>query len=1183
MSWESPISTDDVVAIHAVLVPTLNGDGEILMVGGDNHYHPNNSPGSPHNYIHSRRFNCRTRTLIAGTVPTPDFDLFCCGHAFMGDGRPLFAGGTAEFPADAEEIHALHGHFDGHRHSTIYNYYRNILSQSADMNPEPGLGDGSTTGGGRWYPTLCTLGNGDVFIFQGHPKGDDGRHGNNTPERYRYLSGDWVLLPEIGDVAGDPILYSRLHLATDGKVFVSSLVNGFDHTIKINPFDGTVTNVSNLPDGAYHGYSRPAVMLMLSSADSYANKIILCGGTNSQIINLADASPSWSNVPRDVNFKRVNSQATLLPTGKVIINGGTTDDNDLVAATNPEIYDPATNAWTTINDPASVLRNYHSTALLMPDGNIWTGGGNLAGQQPDVPPGDNQKKVEVFVVPYPAGARPVINSCPPSATYGSTFDISTTNGAIISKVVLMRCGSSTHAFNGDQRGISLDFTHTGNTLHATVPANSNIVVPGNYMLFTVDSGGRPCSYAKFIRIGFQKVEIITDRSTFSVLEVDAQPAGNAVFQNAFYVTFDGFLPSELSNFTTAPTITFTAVPGGATISGMTRIHVDTLFENNDLPPDVPQKVTFVFNVKFTNNSAFGFAGPSQDVKITATLLDRKAEAIVNLIKAPNPYMIDGPTSWLSVDVAVFQIKKDSSRATIVQGDSGTAFIQSLLDRFNNRDIYPGDELHPFNDLVDMQDTSTLDWLETSGGKRVFNYAVAKVRYKAPIPLSPPPDANDAKQVKVFFRMFNTAGTAMQYNPATTYPTAGTGANVIAQIGKEGGLVSSIPFFSDARVDYHTMLQSQQTDSRNMKTIPAKGNTESVMYFGCWLDFNQPAVEIPLSENATHGTSFRNLQTSIRGIHQCLVAEVFFPDDPTAPNATPGSSDNLSQRNLVIVHSDNPGNTSTHTVQHTFEISPSKFKLNDANGIVPVQQSLSSNIKTEDQLPDLIMIHWNNLPPASKITVYIPYVKVDDILALEAYTRSSLTSIVKEDEHTFSFVHSGINYFPVPGGLTKNIPALLTIELPDNVVKGQLFHVLVQQARMYRQTRRIIGSFQFDIPVKVANQILHIEERNLSILKYVRQSMAVNDPWRLIFNRYIKELSNKVDGLGGNASLVPASPDDRWTVDTVPENPGSSSGETGKLGRLIELCCRKSSVFMIVIIILLLVLILIEMLEMNKCC
>jgi hypothetical protein len=1108
--------------------------------------------------------------MITSRVVTPDFDLFCCGHAFLGDGRPLIAGGTNEFPADATGIHHTH-HFDGHRHAAIYNYINGTLNQVADMNPEPGL----MTGGGRWYPTLCTLENGDVFIFQGHPKGDDGRHGNDTPERYQLASGTWVLLPAIGTIPGDPILYPRMHVLNDGGIFVSSEINGFTQNIKINAFTGAAAGVSPLPDGRYRSFDCPSVLLTLKASDNYAAHILLCGGETSQIIHLGDPTPNWATVTRDgisTGVRRGTSCATLLPTGQVILTGGTD------GVINPEIYNPITGVWTTINDIPTKVRNYHSSALLMPDGNIWTAGGNLVGApgtgQPDVPPGVEQKSIEIYVPPYPAGSRPTILSCPPSASYGNTINVVTNNASIIDKVVLMRCGSSTHAYNPDQRAINLDFTlpATGNTITATIPSNPAVAIPGYYMLFTVDTTGRPCEYAKFIRIGHQHCEIITDRSTFSVLEVDAQPVGSAIFQNAFYVVYDGFLPSELSNFSVPPSIAFTNRISGATITTIRAIHADTKFENPSRPADIPQKVTFVFNILFTDNSEFGFTSPpdSKDVNITATLLQNQCTAFINLIKAPNPYMLDGPVSWLSVDLRVFQMKIGGpDRATISQGASGNNFIRDLLIRFNDRTIYPGDELHPFNDIDPDQGHSQLEWLETSGGARVFNYAVAKVRYKAPIPALPPANANDARHVKVFFRMFNTAGTAMQYNPATTYYRAGTGDATIALVGKEGGIISSIPFFAEPRAIYASALMSSQTDAPNMQDLRAAGNSERVVYFGCWLDFNQPAQVIPDTEDATHATSTVNLQTSIRGIHQCLVAEVYFAGDPTPAGATPGSSDNLSQRNLAIAHSDNPGSTATHTVQHTFEIKPSQFKMSGEYRRPNERFEGITAMVPKDQFmgPDLLMIHWNNLPAESKIIVYMPDVKVDDILALEPYARLSPTKITREDDHTFSFTSSHINYIPVPGGFEKNIPGLLTIELPPTVVKGQLFKVLVQQARFYGHTRRIIGSFQFNIPVSTAGRILEREMKNLSILRYVRQAMPVTDPWRLIFNRYINELADKVNGLGGDATTVPASPNDKWLGDS-----SSGTQPDGALVRLINQCCKRTSLLILLLVLLLVILI-----------
>ena len=37
MGWSPAISSGDVVSIHAACIPTANGDGEILLFGGDNH------------------------------------------------------------------------------------------------------------------------------------------------------------------------------------------------------------------------------------------------------------------------------------------------------------------------------------------------------------------------------------------------------------------------------------------------------------------------------------------------------------------------------------------------------------------------------------------------------------------------------------------------------------------------------------------------------------------------------------------------------------------------------------------------------------------------------------------------------------------------------------------------------------------------------------------------------------------------------------------------------------------------------------------------------------------------------------------------------------------------------------------------------------------------------------------
>jgi hypothetical protein len=510
MPWSPPISSGNVVAIHAALVPTANGDGEIILFGGDNH---DREANLRHDFDHAARFNCRRPEQALIVAHLPNFDLFCCGHAFLGDGRLLMAGGTDTFPPESPPGHHEHNHFTGHRHTAIYDPQSGVFVQASDMNPAPGQG---SAGGGRWYPTLCTLASGEVLAFKGHPRGDDARHDNSTPERYQPLTNRWVLLPAVGDPEVEPVhFFPRIHLLRDGTLFISSTIPNFTRNITLDPHTGAVRQISPLPDGAYAFFNCPSVLLPLVPTDDYRPRVLLCGGLVSQLIDLGQASPNWINVPRNgttAGLFRNWACATLLPTGDVLMTGGahTTDINDQANGVfAPELYSTPLDLasasytgevgqWQTLNDPATVLRNYHSTALLMPDGRVWTAGSNSA-NQPNQPPTPVQKQIEIFDPPYPAGTRPEITGCPHVIGYDDVFEVNTSQAGQIRAVTLLRCGSSTHAFNPDQRCIFLSFTtETENTLRVTAPPAGTVAPPGNYMLFLVDNGGRPCRYARFV-------------------------------------------------------------------------------------------------------------------------------------------------------------------------------------------------------------------------------------------------------------------------------------------------------------------------------------------------------------------------------------------------------------------------------------------------------------------------------------------------------------------------------------------------------------------------------------------------------------------------------------------------------------------------------------------------------------
>ncbi len=1161
-SFELITPSSEILAIHAALLP-IGAKGKVIILGGDEHNSAqagrDSSPADPAQVDNTRVYDVDTKTISGSTSPTTD--VFCSGHAFLGDGRLVIGGGTESWEEGqgpgGGHVHGL-GSFGGHQACWVYNYLQNTWERIADFNFDGALGK---TGGGRWYPTLVTLSNGDLIAFSGHPsRRSDHWHNNNIPERYSQASKKWDWIKPTAD---EITFYPRIHLIKGGLLFICAVEDGTSRFY--NPSTGDFEGSSTAsPGGIYDGWDNTSVMLPLLPNEDYRARILMSDGINPLKIDLGAASPSWQNAGARTGAAagriRKWGISTILPDGKIVVFGGVDNSNaDATKVLEPEVYDPGID-WNTGTysapetwesqpaDPNGVARNYHSTNLLLPDGSLFTAGSSHDANSGD-PATTGEMRMVIFKPDYfDNPARPDLDSTALSTSYAKQIRIETPQANSIQRVALIRNGSSTHAFNPDQRYVGLNFDHLdNNTLIATIPNDSSVLPPGYYMLWIIDNNGFPCKLAKFIRVAFQNSEIITDRSTFSVLEVDASlTAGDALFQRAFYVVYDGFIPSELGNFITPPSVSFN-FSGGVPVPAMSAELADIEYEDPTLAAEIPQKVTFIFDVKFTNNSSFNFPDATRDVLITATLFQNTANAVINFIKAPNPYMVDGTQSWLSVDLRVFQIKQGQVKSTVAQGASGNDFIRDLLARFN---VLPDNDYHPFKNITIDQEDSRLELSETLGGTSVFNYAIAKVRYKAPVPTLPPPDANDANGVKVFFRLFNTAGTAMNYNPATTYRRAGTGAGTISLIGKEGGAISSIPFFAAPRVNYSAVSMETQADDINKQPIRAKGNTESVAYFGCWLDINRDGNKLfplnPADDGPFPSAGKKSIQELIRGIHQCLVAEVYFEGDPTPINATPGSSDNLSQRNLAIVASDNPGNQATHTVQHTFEIKPSSYRTFPAIALNQVEafnhfamNHVNHNNPKEKNGPDILLIHWNNLPKESKIIFYTPDIKADDILALEAYTRLSGTRIKKEDEHTCSFLAADINYIPIPGGFEKNIPGLLTVELPPTVVKGQLFKILVQQARYYRNNRRIIGSFQVNIPVTTAALMLPGEMRNLAVLKHIHNSIPATDSWYKIFNRYLKGLSDKVDGLGGDSTNVPASPNDKWMGDgtQVPVLPG----------------------------------------------
>jgi len=245
--------------------------------------------------------------------------------------------------------------------------------------------------------------------------------------------------------------------------------------------------------------------------DAVAGKILVVGGavdyqdvdatSNAHIITIGNppAVPTVQAIG-NMAYQRSFANSVILPDGTVLIVGGQVHPvpfSDATAQYTPELFNPATNTFTQLA-PMAIPRNYHSTALLMPDGTVMSGGGGLCGAC-----ATNHYDAQIFSPPYlyaggNLAVRPVINSVSAATVkVGGTF--SATTGGAVSKWSLIRLTSTTHTVNTDQRRIPLTPTAAGNTYTFTLPTDAGVALPGPYYLFAVNAAGVP-SISNIIRI-----------------------------------------------------------------------------------------------------------------------------------------------------------------------------------------------------------------------------------------------------------------------------------------------------------------------------------------------------------------------------------------------------------------------------------------------------------------------------------------------------------------------------------------------------------------------------------------------------------------------------------------------------------------------------------------------------------
>jgi hypothetical protein len=484
-------------------------------------------------------------------------DFFCGGHTFLADGSLLWPSGT-----DVATTCANGGDIYGHP------YAWRLVTNTAT----PSWASAGFMPLARWYPSVTLLNTGNALVTGHEFNPVQGQQA--WRDEYNTGTGNWLTAyqnrpyeqgcPTPVDLVllGD---YPRVHLLSNGQLVHTNAVGSdpITHQALARPsrFLDIGVQTWSCPsfgpatrrwkDGAQPSAPRfggGSVQLITWSGTPGQQGVFTeviytpggslaepptdtddCNGSVSVILvtverlvnpTATEPIPTWSAIA-SMNGTRVNHNTVILLDGSILVVGGLGRQNGsgpCTARHAPELYLPEEvfgvpfPVWVEMASEA-MDRMYHSVAVLLPNGDVLSGGGK---KPLDEPLNLTSHSVEVYSPPYMfRGGRPVIDPTllapADDKHYGDvvTFDVVIAAPEHLDRVALIRNGTSTHAFDMDQRYVELrlaafpvEVPPGSGTWHVLVrmPDEPGFQAPpGFYMLTAVDTQQRP-SPAAWIRL-----------------------------------------------------------------------------------------------------------------------------------------------------------------------------------------------------------------------------------------------------------------------------------------------------------------------------------------------------------------------------------------------------------------------------------------------------------------------------------------------------------------------------------------------------------------------------------------------------------------------------------------------------------------------------------------------------------
>jgi galactose oxidase len=488
-SW-TPVISLPVTPIAIANLP----NGNLLMWSAFEPYSYEGDIGNAEGQTYTGVFNPTTETSTDVLVTNTGADMFCPGTAVLPDGRVLVNGGSSS------------------PKTSLYSPATSTWSISGEMNVPRGYEADTVLSYG-------TLSNGALAGVQVLTLGGSwsGGEGGKSGEVWNSSTGAWTLLsgvPETNIVGPDPQGIYRgdnhawMFAQSGGYVFQAGPSAQMNWITTSGA--GTISSAGDRGTDPYSINGNAVLydvgkILKVGGAPAYQQSTGTTYATNSAYLIDISAGPGTTPLVTQLtpmSYERAFSNSVVLPNGNVVVIGGQSIPEpftDTAAILVPEIWNPTTQQFSFLN-PMQTPRTYHSTAILLPDGRVFVGGGGQCG----VGCPQNHLTAEILTPPYllnsngSAATRPslIAAGTSTSATLGGTIAAETTGQ--VASFVLMRLSATTHTVNNDQRRIPLSISSTtaltgGSYAYTlTMPsADPGVVLPGYYMLFALNSSGVP--------------------------------------------------------------------------------------------------------------------------------------------------------------------------------------------------------------------------------------------------------------------------------------------------------------------------------------------------------------------------------------------------------------------------------------------------------------------------------------------------------------------------------------------------------------------------------------------------------------------------------------------------------------------------------------------------------------------